>query len=119
MESFEQLLKVKDGNRVSVNSLSALRAAPVRVTEGLSRKERSSKPQRCWRKLGQRCRGGAAGELACRRISKVMMKRLCIVITSGLQRCFSRMGQTFSERRNRLNPEKVRVRIFLNANLPD
>ncbi|KAK7944951.1 hypothetical protein WMY93_000679 [Mugilogobius chulae] len=52
------------------------------------------------------------------RISKVMAKKLCFVATSvPSERVFSKTGQIFSDRRNRLKPKRLRALVFLNANL--
>ncbi|KAI4818229.1 hypothetical protein KUCAC02_011581 [Chaenocephalus aceratus] len=53
------------------------------------------------------------------RLVKVMARRLCIVATSvPSERIFSKTGQIITERRNRINPSKLRHLVFLNANLP-
>lgn len=52
------------------------------------------------------------------RLTNVMTRRLCVVATSvPSERIFSKSGQILSERRNRLNPSKLRQLVFLNANL--
>ncbi|XP_053548615.1 zinc finger BED domain-containing protein 4-like [Bombina bombina] len=51
-------------------------------------------------------------------LTAIMRRRLCIVATSApAERIFSKAGQNFSERRNRLSPNKVRQLVFLNANI--
>ncbi|XP_073470722.1 zinc finger BED domain-containing protein 4-like [Aquarana catesbeiana] len=51
-------------------------------------------------------------------LTTVMKTRLCIVATSvPAERIFSKAGQIISERRSRLNPNKVRQLIFVNANI--
>ncbi|XP_040278901.1 E3 SUMO-protein ligase ZBED1-like isoform X2 [Bufo bufo] len=52
------------------------------------------------------------------RLATIAKTRLCIVATSvPAERIFSKAGQKISERRSRLNPNKVRQLIFLNANI--
>ncbi|XP_019744386.1 zinc finger BED domain-containing protein 4-like [Hippocampus comes] len=52
------------------------------------------------------------------RLTHVMTRRLCIVATSvPSERIFSKTGQILTERRNRINPSKLRHLVFLNANL--
>ncbi|XP_044140147.1 E3 SUMO-protein ligase ZBED1-like isoform X1 [Bufo gargarizans] len=52
------------------------------------------------------------------RLATIAKTRLCIVATSvPAERIFSKAGQIISERRSRLNPNKVRQLIFLNANI--
>lgn len=52
-------------------------------------------------------------------LTAVVKARISIVATSvASERVFSKTGQIVTERRNRLNPEKVRQIVFLNANLP-
>lgn len=52
------------------------------------------------------------------RLASVMTRKLCIVSMSvPSERVFSKSGQIVSERRNRLNPSKIRHLVFLNANL--
>ncbi|XP_073341911.1 E3 SUMO-protein ligase ZBED1-like [Pagrus major] len=52
------------------------------------------------------------------RLTHVMARRLCIVATSvPSERIFSKRGQIITERRNRINPSKLRHLVFLNANL--
>ncbi|KAK1893683.1 Zinc finger BED domain containing protein 1 [Dissostichus eleginoides] len=53
------------------------------------------------------------------RLVKVMARQLCIVATSvPSERIFSKTGQIITERRNRINPSKLRHLVFLRANLP-
>ncbi|KAJ4922851.1 hypothetical protein JOQ06_025923 [Pogonophryne albipinna] len=53
------------------------------------------------------------------RLVKGMARRLCIVATSvPSERIFSKTGQIITERRQRINPSKLRHLVFLNANLP-
>ncbi|XP_051914613.1 zinc finger BED domain-containing protein 4-like [Hippocampus zosterae] len=52
------------------------------------------------------------------RLTHVMTRRLCVVATSvPSERIFSKTGQMLTERRNRINPSKLRHLVFLNANL--
>ncbi|XP_051944619.1 zinc finger BED domain-containing protein 4-like [Hippocampus zosterae] len=51
-------------------------------------------------------------------LTHVMTRRLCVVATSvPSERIFSKTGQMLTERRNRINPSKLRHLVFLNANL--
>ncbi|XP_051778436.1 E3 SUMO-protein ligase ZBED1-like [Erpetoichthys calabaricus] len=52
------------------------------------------------------------------RLTHVMAQRLCIVATSvPSERIFSKTGQIITDRRNSINPSKLRHLVFLNANL--